>query len=140
MTEKQLKALSKTQLIGIVQQQEGEIERLSAEINRPRLDSGTSALLSEIMRAAKEAADDYVSRAQLAQNERIGEIDRLESDARRRSEDTERLSVQALETTRGMLTDLNNVFNRQVGYIRSMQEEFHKMLCTTSLKDIFTPT
>ena len=137
MNEAQLKSLSKAQLISLAEQQEKEIERMNAELNRPRLDSGTSALLSEIMRAAQVAADDYVKKTRMAQSEKIDEIGRMESDAKRRSEETERLNAEALETTRVMLSDLNSVFNRQIEYIRSMQDQFHKMLCTTTLKDIF---
>ena len=138
MTEKQIKTLSKPQLASIIEQQEREIARLNAELARPQLDSGSSALLGEIMKAAKEAADEYVRKAMLAENEKIDEIGRLEGEARRRNEEAERINTEASETMRTMLSDLNDVFNRQVDYIRSMQEEFHKMLCSTSLKDVFT--
>ena len=136
MTDKQLKSLSKIQMLDILRQQEREIEKLTAEIDKPRSDTESTALLSGIMQAAQAAADSYVKSMVVAENEKIEGIAKLESSTRRRAEEAERRTEEAMGIVKKMIDDMYNIFSWQIDLIKSMQNEFFEKLKTTNLKEL----
>ena len=140
MTDKQLRSLSKTQMLDILHQQEREIEKLNDEMTRPRSDPEATALLSGIMKAAQAAADSYVKNMVVAENEKIEGIAKLESNARHRAEEVERCIEESTEIVVKILTDMCSIFSWQIDLIKSMQDEFFKKIRTTYLKDFIPGT
>jgi len=136
MTEKQLRSLSKVQLIDILYQQEREIERLNAELAKPRTDPEAAALLSGIMQAAQTAADSYVKNMVVAENEKIEGIAKLEGDARRRYEEAERHRDEANDIVRKILSDMGNVFNWQIEMIKTMRDGFLDKVNNSNLREL----
>ena len=135
MTDRQLKSLSKVQMLEILHEQEKEIERLTAELDKPRANAET-VLLGEIVQAAQDAADSYLKNIQNVEDEKINGIAMLENKARRRYDEAERYAEDAANTAGKTLTDMNNVFTELKKLFQSMHEDFIKELSTTSLKGL----
>ena len=135
MTDKELKSLSKLQMLELLHQQEEEIEQLKGNVGIPAV-TPDSALLNEILQSAQKAADSYLKNIQSQENDKINGIAKLENEARSRYEEAERYSRDVNAKIREKIIDMNNVFVGLKELVESMHEEFQQKLNATSLNDI----
>ena len=139
MTDKQLRSLSKIQMLEILHQQEKEIERLTELLNTPRANADT-VLLGEIVHAAQGAAESYLENVKVAEEEKINSIASLEKNARIRYEVAQRYSDEAAEAAGKKLADMDDIFVGLTQLIQVLHEEFIEEVGSTSLKDLLPST
>ncbi|MDR1590178.1 MAG: hypothetical protein LBS51_08320 [Oscillospiraceae bacterium] len=108
MTDKQLRSLGKTDLLRLLQAQEEEIERLTAEkqdlekrlaeralvMEKAGSIAEASLQLSGVMRAAQESANIYLESLRVMDDEYKGRIEEKENAANRRAEEIIREAEQ----------------------------------------------
>jgi len=135
MTDKELKSLSKLQMLELLHQQEAEIAKMKSEMAKPGL-APDSALLNEILMGAQQAVDSYLKSVQSMENDKIDGIAKLENDARSRYEEAERYSRDVTAKIREKIVDMDNVFTGLKELVESMHEEFKQKLSSSSLGDI----
>ena len=135
MTDKELKSLSKIQMLELLRQQEEELELLTREAGKPA-ETSDSELLNEILQSAQKAADTYLKNIQNRENDKIDGIARLENDARGRYEEAERYYGEVTARIKEAIDEINNVFVGLKELIESMHMDFQKRLSESGLKSI----
>ena len=143
MTEKELKSLSKKQIITLLTKQDNALEKLSAELDQTRkeheqvkleleqvnselsnakqqlVELGASpSLISDIVKAANDAADKYVAEAEQAIEERKQRLLELEEIASAKIKESEELAKRVVSSTCLIL-------DKHVQNIHSLYAEFH---------------
>ena len=139
LTDKELKSLSKVQMLDLLYQQEEEIQRLKGELAKPQAGPG-SALLDEIMLATQAAADAYLKNVKSSENDRINGIANLEREAKVRFEEAERYANETIETIRESTARMNEVFVGLKGIVASMHEEFKRKLAAANPYGVAEPS
>ena len=132
MTDKELKSLSKIQMLSILHQQEEEIERLKARPSEPSANTD-AALINEIVQAAQQAADSYLSNIRNVENDKIDGIAKLEKDARRRCEEAEMRNNEVTEIIKEKIADMDNVFIGLKELVESMHADFKQKLMSAGI-------
>ena len=127
MIDKEIKSLSKIQMLELLHQQEEEIAQLRGDGGKPAMASD-STLLNEILQSAQNAADNYLRNIQNQENEKIDGIAKLENDARSRYEEAERYSREVNARVREAINEMNNMFIGLKELVESMHEDFRQKI------------
>ena len=133
MTDKELKSLTKIQMLELLHQQEGELEKMKGTAGAPAV-APDSALLNEILQGAQRAADSYLQNIQSRENEKIDGIAKLENDARSRYEDAERYSRAVAAAARETIDEVNGMFAGLKELIETMHADFQNKLSAIGLR------
>ena len=147
MTDKQLRALSKTQLFDLLHKQELEIERLTednAKLTEQKLTLQQAGSLAEaslmvtgIMEAAQSAADIYLDSIRKVEAEKIEEVAKLEEEAKVRALRTvERKNAELRTQMERLVVDMMRVFDTQVNSMAAMKEELSELIDRNDLKHL----
>jgi len=134
MTDRELKSMSKVQMLSLLYEQEEEIAQLKAELARPRLNTGAS-LVEEIVLATQDAADSYLKSIQSHENDKISGIAKLENDARNRYEEAERFGFEAKAQISEAVTDLNQIFIGLKELVDSVHLSFREKISESPLSE-----
>ena len=140
MTDKQLKKLSKTQLVNLLYQQELEIEKLKTEPDddttvrpgaksvesslQPDLLSTDAALIEGIVRAAQEAAAAYVKKVKDAEDERLISVSNMEKEAQERLKKSEEQHEKTTAAAQKVINEIDKLYEWQINRMNSLYAEF----------------
>jgi len=144
MTDKQLRSISKTELLKLLHRQELEIERLNAEnaklserahsLENAGSLAEASLLVSGLMEAAQSAADIYLDSIQKVEAEKLGAIVKLEQEAKARAlRENERMNAEAKARIERVVIDILRAFDNQVSKLAEMKEELTELMCENEL-------
>ena len=157
MTEKELKSLSKKQIITLLTKQDSALEKLSGELAQTKkehdqvikeleqvnselsnakqqlVELGASpSLISDIVKAANDAADKYVADAEQAIEERKKRLLELEEIATAKIKEAEDLASRVVSSTCSIL-------DKHVQNVHSLYAEFHAGLRTADMARFLPP-
>jgi len=145
MTDKQLRSLSKTQLLILLHKQEAEIERLSAEnaklserahsMEQAGSLAEASVIVSGIIEAAQSAADIYLESIQTYEAGSLEAISKLEREATARALRTSELrNAETKARLERLIMDLLQVMNRQFDTFVTLKDELTELINKNDLK------
>lgn len=153
MTEKDLRSLSKLELLEMLRQQELEIEQLTVEKEesekqlddrRLSIDNAgsiaeASVLLSGVMKAAQEAADVYLENVKTLESEKIAMAEKLEQESMDRVavifSEAERRRAEAENETRQILENINRILSWFSSQLSVMHNGFHEAVIKLGMQD-----
>ena len=128
MANKELRSLSKLELLEILHRQELEIERLKSEkddhipIERAGSIAEASLMVSGVMKAAQDAADMYLESVKTVEAEK-------NSIAEHRHE-------EILELNRQILTAMQKLFDSHLGRLISARTELQDMIKKSGITEL----
>ena len=146
MTEKQLRSLSKPELLEMMHQQGLEIERLSGEneemskkLDERRLSveqagslAEASMMLSGVMKAAQDAADVYLDNIRNIESEKAATAQELEREAMERTvaiyAEAERRRAGAEDAAKQIVANAERFLNWYAEQLAAMREGFREMV------------
>ena len=141
MTDKQVRALSKPQMLTLLLQQEQEIEKLTSDLNNAakKLEAVKSQvvdvapeLLGAVLRAAQEAADNYVLDAKNAEDEKRKELVRMEEEIRNLRREADRYYSETIAEATRVVDKMCGAFKGQIDQANQIYSEFQSMITTNS--------
>ena len=146
MTERELKSLSKKQIISLLTQQDNALEKLAKELEKAKLEheqtknelgqtaaelsaakqqvvelGASPTLLSNIVKAANDAADKYVADAEKAIEQRKEKLLELEREAESKIKTVEERACLAI-------SDVCSVLDKHIQSIHTLYAQFHTNL------------
>ena len=146
MTENKVRSLSKVEMLEILHQQELEIERLYAEIERRHSFKQAGSLaeasiaLSGVMEAAQDAAEIYLKNLQAAEAEKKEMTDRMEEEARQKAgailEEAERVHEEIMSRSRRVIAEVQSVLDWHMGRLITYRDELQDMTKSMKLTEL----
>ena len=147
MTDKQLRSISKTNLLSLVHQQELEIERLAAEnakleeqkfsLENAGSIAEASMIVSGIIEAAQSAADVYLDSIRKVEAKNLDTVAKQEDEAKLRALRTiERQNAETLAHIERLVSDILKTFDNQVSSMAAMKEDLTTLLNKNNLQHL----
>ena len=154
MTEKELKSLSKIEILELLHSQELEIERLKTEkeeaakqkdehrlsIEEAGSIAEASVMISGVMQAAQSAADLYLENVKALEADKKAEAARIENEAQERIfamySDAERKHNELMEHTRNSLAETQKIFDWHLGKLVAVRAELQEMINRAGLSGL----
>jgi len=162
MDDRQLRALSKIQMLKIIRQQEDVIERLTEEkdfeirrltdekeelLNKLserqlKLDQAgslaeASVMVSGLLQAAQEAADVYLVNIKEAEAEKAATMEKLEREAEDRAlaifKETAQKQAEVMAELQRLVNATNDIYDWHLVQLSKGRKEFHAMIERTGL-------
>ena len=146
MTDKEMRSLSKIQLLGIMRLQEMEIMRLaeeneglSASLDERKLKieqvgslAEASVMLSGLLQSAQETAEIFLENVKMAESEKVEAAKQIEDAARQRAQaiidEAERTRATVTAYVNRVAADMQKIFDWQLGQIQGANAGFQTML------------
>ena len=135
MTDKEIRSLSKVQMLDLMILQEKEIERLTDELEKARL-AKEKQLFDGVLKAAQDAADAYIKKFPVTSNNDNERIAQMEANALNRLKEAEFIHDKVVSSAKKMIADLYEAYNWQVESTEKARDEFRRRISTTSLKNL----
>ncbi|MCL2151543.1 MAG: hypothetical protein FWH57_01065 [Oscillospiraceae bacterium] len=145
MTDKQLRSLSKMQLLSLLHKQEVELERLSADnaklseralcLEQAGSLAEASIIVSGIVEATQKAADVYLDSIQKAEADKLESIAKLEEEAKERALRT--LELKNAETKarlERLVTDMLRMFDNQLNNLAALKDELMELIMKNDIE------
>ena len=145
MTDRQLRSLSKTQLLSLLHKQEVEVERLLAEngkmsertlcMEQAGSLAEASIIVSGIVEAAQNAADVYLDSIQKVEADKLESIAKLEEEAKERALRT--LELKNAETKarlERLVIDMLRMFDNQLSNLAALKEELMELIINNEVE------
>jgi len=145
MTDKQLQALSKTELLKLLHQQEVEIERLTQDNEKLSMQNfnlenvgsiaEASLLVSGIMQSAQSAANVYLESIRKVEVEKLENIARLEEIAKARAQkEIQRKNAEEKAHMERLIIDVLRNFDNQLNRLTATKDELTELINRNELQ------
>jgi len=157
MTDREIRSLSKVQILDLLRQQEAEIERLNVENQelRQRMDdrslkigqTGSLAeaafMLSGIMQAAQDTANLYLDNIKATEEQQKEITSQVEREAKERAQmlyfEAERHYSDTVAKIKQVISDIESIFDLQQWRINAARIEFFEMVQKSSIASLIKP-
>ena len=154
MTEKELRSLSKIQMLNILRQQENEIEQLTSqrkELERKleerqlQVDEAgslaeASVMVSGVLQAAQNAADVYLENIRAVEAERSAQVARLEREAQEKAKEmykeSEEKHEEMMARLRKLVSGMRYIFEWQMTQLTKMSDDFDNKLKRSDIAEL----
>lgn len=141
MTDKQVRVLSRTQMLTLLLQQEQEIEKLTADLNdaakqlaaKSKNADASPELLASVLCAAQEAADKYVLDAKAAEDDKRKELARLEEETRLLRQEANRYYKETIAEATRVIDRMRGAVKGQIDQANQIYSEFQSIITSNNL-------